>query len=94
MLSQLKSERARAPAKLDAANKRLAEAREDISTVEAKLGEISEKLAGIDFDEIAQRERRRNELKERAERHEPAHRCHGEQHPLVAVDQGGKGARP
>ena len=62
-LSQLKAERARAPAKLDAANKRLAEAREDINTIEAKLGDISEKLAGIDFDEIAQRERRRNELR-------------------------------
>lgn len=61
-LNQLKSERARAPGKLDAANKRLADAREDISSIEAKLGEISEKLSGIDFDEIAQRERRRNEL--------------------------------
>ncbi|MEI9850115.1 MAG: AAA family ATPase [Sphingomonas sp.] len=62
-LSQLKNERAKAPARLDAANKRLAEARDDISTIEAKLGEISEKLGGIDFDEIAQRERRRNELR-------------------------------
>lgn len=62
-LNQLKSERAKAPGKLDAANKRLADAREDISVIEAKLGEISEKLSGIDFDEIAQRERRRNELR-------------------------------
>ncbi len=62
-LSQLKTERSKAPAKLDAANKRLAEARDDISTIEAKLGDISEKLTGIDFDEIAQRERRRNELR-------------------------------
>lgn len=62
-LSQLKSERARAPGRLDAANKRLSEARQDISAIEAKLGEISEKLSGIDFDEIAERERRRNELR-------------------------------
>lgn len=62
-LSQLKTERARAPGRLDAANKRLADARDEISTVEAQLGEISEKLSGIDFDEIADRERRRNELR-------------------------------
>lgn len=62
-LSQLKTERARAPGRLDAANKRLAEARDEISTIEAQLGEISEKLSGIDFDEIAERERKRNELR-------------------------------
>jgi DNA sulfur modification protein DndD len=62
-LSQLKTEKARAPGRLDGANKRLAEAREDISAIEAKLGDISEKLSGIDFDEIAERERRRNQLR-------------------------------
>lgn len=63
VLNQLKSERTRAPARLDAANKRLAAAREDISAAEVQLGEISAKLEGIDFGEIAERERRRNELK-------------------------------
>jgi DNA sulfur modification protein DndD len=63
VLNQLKSERIRSPARLDAANKRLASAREDISAAEVQLGEISAKLEGIDFGEIAERERRRNELK-------------------------------
>jgi DNA sulfur modification protein DndD len=61
-ISQLKSEREKAPARLDAANKRLASARSDVSTAEAELGEISEKLLGIDFGEIAEREAKRNEL--------------------------------
>lgn len=62
-LRQLKSEREKAPGRLDTANKRLADARNEISSVESDLGEISEKLSGIDFDEIAERERRRNELR-------------------------------
>jgi DNA sulfur modification protein DndD len=63
VLNQLKSERTKAPAKLDAANKRLAAAREEVSAAEVQLGEISARLSGIDFGEIAERERRRNELK-------------------------------
>lgn len=63
VLNQLKSERARAPAKLDAANKRLATAREEVNAAEVQLGEISARLEGTDFGEIAERERRRNELK-------------------------------
>lgn len=63
VLNQLKSERTRAPALLDIANKRLATAREDISAAEVQLGEISAKLENVDFGEIAERERRRNELK-------------------------------
>lgn len=63
-LNELKREREKAPGRLDVANKRLAEARQDISAIEAELGEISDKLSGIDFDEIAQRERRRNELRD------------------------------
>ena len=62
-LKELKREREKAPGRLDAANKRLAEARHEISAIEAELGEISDKLSGIDFDEIAERERRRNELR-------------------------------
>jgi DNA sulfur modification protein DndD len=65
-LSQLKSERQSAPGKLDAANKRLATARQEISSYEAELAEISGKLAGIDLDEIAVREAKRNELRKTA----------------------------
>ncbi len=63
VLNNLKSHRLRAPGLLDAANKRLAVAREDISAAETQLGEISGRLKGIDFGEIAERERKRNELK-------------------------------
>jgi DNA sulfur modification protein DndD len=62
-LSQLRSERSKAPGRLEAANKRLAEARQDISRLEADLQEISEQLSGINFDEIASRESKRNELR-------------------------------
>ena len=48
-ISQLKSEREKAPSRLDAANKRLVAARADVTAAEAELGEISEKLQGIDF---------------------------------------------
>lgn len=63
VLRQLKLERDKSPGRLDAANKRLADARNEISTIEAELGEISQKLSGINFDEIAERERRRNDLR-------------------------------
>lgn len=62
-LSQLRAERAKAPGRLDAANARLADARQDISRHEADLQEISDQLSGIDFDEIAAREAKRNELR-------------------------------
>jgi DNA sulfur modification protein DndD len=65
-LSQLKTERGKAPGRLDAANQRLADARQDISRHEADLGEISEALAGINFDEIAEREAKRNDLRKLA----------------------------
>ena len=64
-ISQLKTERERAPGRLDAANKRLFNARADVASGEAELGEISEKLQGIDFGEIAARETKRNELRSR-----------------------------
>lgn len=64
IMSQLRAERQLAPSRLDAANKRLAEARKDVSRQEAHLAEISQKLIGIDFDEIAARETRRNLLRE------------------------------
>ena len=63
VLNNMKVQRLKAPGLLDAANKRLAAAHEDISAAEVQLGEISGRLAGIDFGEIAARERRRNELK-------------------------------
>lgn len=63
IISQLKIERERAPGKLDAANKRLAQARVDVSRLEAQGAEVSQKLEGIDFGEIADREKRRNQLK-------------------------------
>jgi DNA sulfur modification protein DndD len=62
-LSELKAERAKAPRLLDAANDRLAVARQDISRHDQDLDEISEQLSGIDFDEIAVREAKRNELR-------------------------------
>jgi DNA sulfur modification protein DndD len=65
-LSQLRSERTKAPSRLEAANTRLANARQDISRLEADLQEISEQLAGINFDEIATRESKRNELRNEA----------------------------
>jgi DNA sulfur modification protein DndD len=66
LLSQLKAERGRAPGRLDAANQRLADARQDISRNEADLAEISEALEGINFDEIAEREGKRNDLRKLA----------------------------
>jgi DNA sulfur modification protein DndD len=63
IISQLKLERERAPGKLDAANKRQAEARADVSRLEAQEAEISQKLSGINFGEIAEREKRRNQLR-------------------------------
>jgi DNA sulfur modification protein DndD len=62
-LSQLRLERSRAPSRLEAANRRLFEARQDISRHEADLQEISEQLSGINFDEIAERETKRNQLR-------------------------------
>lgn len=65
-IAQLKTERERAPGRLDSANKRLFTARSDITSAEAELGEISENLQGIDFGEIAARETKRNELRSRS----------------------------
>ena len=63
IMSQLKDKRERAPAELDAAYRREAEARAEIARLEPSLTEISEKLAGINFGEIGERERRRNQLR-------------------------------
>lgn len=62
-LTSLKNERAKAPGRLVKAKEKLAEANEDFATAEAQLAEISEKLKGINFDDIADRERRRSELR-------------------------------
>lgn len=62
-LSNLKSERSKAPLRLETANKRFAEANEEFSSTEAQLQEIHDKLKGIDLDDIALREQRREELR-------------------------------
>jgi DNA sulfur modification protein DndD len=63
IVSQLKSQRDTAPARLSSANKRLTEANEDVGRLEASLAEISSKLAGVNFGDIAEREKRRNQLR-------------------------------
>lgn len=63
-LSSLKTERAKAPTRLTKAKKQLADANEEVSTAEAQLAEISQKLQGINFDDIAQREQRRQQLRD------------------------------
>ena len=65
-LSHLKQERLKAPGRLDAASKRLNDARQDISRNEQELDDVSEALKGIDFDDIAQRETKRNDLRREA----------------------------
>jgi len=62
-LSSLKNERAKAPGRLNTAETRLAEANDDFSTTEAQLTEIHEKIKGINFEDIAEREQRREELR-------------------------------
>lgn len=62
-LDELKSERAKAPNRLVKAKERLAEANEEHATIEAQLGEIHDKLKGINFDDIASREERRESLR-------------------------------
>lgn len=63
-LTSLKMERAKAPGRLAKAKKHLSEANDEFATAEAKLAEISEKLKGINFQDIAERERRRSELRD------------------------------
>ncbi len=62
-LASLKNERAKSPARLATAKRRLADANDEFATAEAQLGEISDKLKSINFDDIADRERRRDELR-------------------------------
>lgn len=62
-LSTLKGERAKAPGRLTRAKERLAEANEEHASSEAQLGEIHDKLKGINFEDIAEREERREELR-------------------------------
>lgn len=63
-LSMLRTERAKAPGRLIKAKEQLAEANEDFATAEAQLAEISEKLKGINFEDISDRERKRSELRD------------------------------
>lgn len=62
-LTTLKTERGKAPGRLTKAKKQLADANDEFSTAEAQLAEISQKLQGINFEDIAERERKRNELR-------------------------------
>ena len=62
-LSSMKSERAKAPHRLTTARSRLAKVDEDIGLIEAQVGEIGEKLKGINFKDISAREKRREELR-------------------------------
>lgn len=63
-LTTLKTERGKAPGRLTKAKKQLADANDEFSTAEAQLAEISQKLQGINFEDIAERERKRNELRD------------------------------
>lgn len=63
-LTSLKAERVKAPGRLTKAKEKLAEANDEFASAEAQLAEISEKLKGINFDDIAEREQRRSELKD------------------------------
>ncbi len=62
-LSSLRTERAKAPNRLIKAKERLAGANEEAAINEAQLGEIHDKLKGINFEDIASREMRRSELR-------------------------------
>jgi len=64
-ISDLKSQRKLAPNKLIAAKEKLADENQEISRLEARLGEISTKLKNINFEDIAQREAKRDELKKK-----------------------------
>ena len=63
-LASLKAERTKAPGRLIKAKEYLADANDEVATAEAQLAEISEKLKGINFEDIAERERRRGELED------------------------------
>ena len=63
-LTNLKDERTKSLGRLTDAKRRLSEANSEHATAEAQLAEISEKLKSINFDDIADRERRRGELQE------------------------------
>ena len=61
-LASLKTERAKAPLRLTKAKENLADANDEYDRNEAQLVEISKKLKNINFQDIAERERRRGEL--------------------------------
>jgi len=62
-LRNLREERAKAPGRLLKAKQRLSDADSEINTIEGYLGEIHQKLKGIDFEGIADREKRHEELR-------------------------------
>src|SRR5262249_28904615 len=55
----------KAPSRLMAAKMRLAECNQELSILEGKLGDISQKLRGVNFEDIAEREAKREELKKK-----------------------------
>ena len=63
-LTTLKTERVKAPGRLTKAKKQLADANDELATAEAQLAEISQKLQGISYEDTAERERKRIELRD------------------------------
>ena len=63
MISKLRSERAKAPGLLMKAKDKQSSANEHYGLLESQLVEISEKLKGIDIEDIDARERKRAELR-------------------------------
>ncbi|GLR60295.1 AAA family ATPase [Rhizobium indigoferae] len=62
-LTNLKAGRAKAPERLMAAKRSLAHTNEEIGFIEARLADVSAKLKGVNFGDIAERESRREELR-------------------------------
>ncbi len=61
-LANLKNERVKAPRRLTKAKKELSDSDNEIARHEELLADISKKLKGINLQDIAERERRRDEL--------------------------------
>ena len=61
-LNKLQIERNNGPKNLQDSSRKLSGAEGDLSSIENRLGEISSKLEGINFQEIAKRESRRKDL--------------------------------
>lgn len=64
-ITSLREQRKRAPQKLLDVKKKLAKEHANISTLEAQIGEYSDKIKGVDVAEIKKREERYQELRKR-----------------------------